>query len=98
MLILKNECQTLKTSGIVEFWYDKKTRHTKLDIKHLVLLLISYIAGSVDKPDFLECHRREILYTWTRPFVVETKTYCKISKKKFILIVSFNLFFTSKQT
>ena len=30
-------------------------------------------------PDFLACHRREILrYRRTRPFVVETKTHYKI--------------------
>ena len=29
-------------------------------------------------PEFLACHRREKLYIRTRPFVVETKTHCKI--------------------
>ena len=47
---------------------------SKLD-KNVVLLLI-IIAGF--KPDFLACYRREILYTWTRPFVVETKAHFKI--------------------
>ena len=34
-------------------------------------------------PDFLACHRREILYIRTRPFVVETKTPT-IENKHFI--------------
>ena len=46
--------------------------------KHVVLLLINILYCWLVNPDFLACHRREILYTRTRLFVVDTKLHCKI--------------------